>query len=98
AALGIDRAPALEHEASQALAAGKVGGESLGVQLGIAATEVEPVDARRLGVRERAPLDQVRPRLAQQIEVVAVVELERDVRRYADRRARAWRRHRRSRQ
>src|SRR5207245_11717940 len=71
------------------LAASRVVGEPLAVQLRIAAAEVEAVDVRRLAVGERAPLHQLRACLAQEVEVLGVVELEREVSRYGNRRARA---------
>ena len=50
AALRVDGTTLVEHEAPHALSAARVVREPLGVELGIAAAEIEAVDVRRLGV------------------------------------------------
>ena len=65
AAFGVHGTAVVDREATHRLAAPRIVGQVLRIELGIAAAEVESVDVGRLAVGERAPLHQLGARLAQ---------------------------------
>ena len=97
-ALGIDR-PVGGGEPTHGLSHARVAGELPGVELGVAAADVETVHLRQRRVLGWAPEDQVGARGAEAIEVLRIVELKRAVPRDAEadslrlRPSRAWGRH-----
>src|SRR5690242_21239863 len=90
AALRVERISALD-ELLHRLATRGVVAEDARMQLGIAAAEVIAVGLRWLWVDERAPEHELGAGLAQPIEVLGVIELERDVASDGDARARTGR-------
>jgi hypothetical protein len=54
------------------------------VELGVAATQVEPVHVGDVGVGERAPGDELGAGPTQEIQILLVVELKRRIARDAD--------------